>query len=199
MWPESWLRGLEERYRVVRIDNRGTGWSRSAPRPYTIGDLADDARDVLRACGIDRAAVLGLSMGGMIAQELAIRHREMVDKLVLVGTRPPTPAHIPPDDDAYSLLMQRPRRGADLHEFLTATWGQTAGENFAADHPDAIEEVVTQLMRRITPRSGVLDQARAVAAWHGAARLRRLAVPTSIVHGNAIGWCRSATAYGWPS
>lgn len=184
VWPESWLRSLEKHYRVIRIDNRGTGWSRSAPRPYKIGDLANDARDVLAACGIDRATVLGLSMGGMIAQELAIRHSQVVDKLVLVGTRPPTPAQIPPNDDAYFVLMQQPPSGADLHEFLAATWGQTVGESFAADHPEAIAEVAAQLMRRITPRSSVVDQARAIASWHGPARLRRLAVPTTVVHGN---------------
>jgi 3-oxoadipate enol-lactonase len=184
VWPESWLRRLEERYRVVRIDNRGTGWSRSAPRPFTIGDLADDVRDVLRACGIDRAAVLGLSMGGMIAQELAIRHGEVVEKLVLVGTRPPTPAQVVPDSKAYFLLMQQPSPGGDLREFFTATWGQTVGDGFATDHPDVFAEIADQLMRRITPRSAVVDQARAIAAWHGAARLRRLRVPTTVVHGN---------------
>ena len=45
-WPEAWLHRLEESYDVIRIDNRGTGWSRSAPSPFTIADLADDARDV---------------------------------------------------------------------------------------------------------------------------------------------------------
>jgi 3-oxoadipate enol-lactonase len=102
VWPESWLARLEERYRVIRIDNRGTGWSRSAPYPFTIADMADDARDVLRACRIDRAAVLGQSMGGMIAQELAIKHSEFVDKLVLAATRPPAPAYIAPSADMFS-------------------------------------------------------------------------------------------------
>ena len=74
-WPAAWLDELTGRYRVIRLDNRGTGWSRTAPTPFTIGDLADDARDVLKAAGVRRARVLGLSMGGMIAQELALRHR----------------------------------------------------------------------------------------------------------------------------
>lgn len=86
----------------TRLDNRGTGWSRSAPYPFTIADMADDARDVLRACRIDRAAVLGQSMGGMIAQELAIKHSEFVDKLVLAATRPPASAYIAPSADMFS-------------------------------------------------------------------------------------------------
>ncbi|PBC39497.1 alpha/beta hydrolase [Rhodococcus sp. ACS1] len=184
IWPQSWLRRLEEHYRVIRIDNRGTGWSRCAPSPFTIADLADDARDVLHYCGFDQATVLGVSMGGMIAQEFAIRHPGIVEKLVLVGTRPPTPAQIAPDADAYHLLMQQPPRGADLREFFTATWAQTVGEGFAADHPDLIAEIAEQLTRRITPRGCVLDQARAIAAWHGANRLRRLRIHTTVVHGN---------------
>jgi pimeloyl-ACP methyl ester carboxylesterase len=110
VWPESWLARLEERYRVIRIDNRGTGWSRSAPYPFTIADMADDARDVLRACRIDRAAVLGQSMGGMIAQELAIRHGGFVGKLVLAATRPPAPAYVAPAPTCFRSCSVNPRR-----------------------------------------------------------------------------------------
>ena len=106
VWPETWLGRLEDGYDVIRIDNRGTGWSRSAPSPFTISDLAADARDVLTACGIDRATVLGISMGGMIAQELAIRHSEIVEKLVLVATMPPTPAHTPMSHHALRLAFE---------------------------------------------------------------------------------------------
>ena len=91
-WPTAWLDELATQYRVIRLDNRGTGWSRTAPAPFTIGDLADDARNVLKAAGVRRARVLGLSMGGMIAQELALRHPDVVSRLVLAGTRPPAPA-----------------------------------------------------------------------------------------------------------
>ena len=73
VWPTAWIDRLARRYRVVRIDNRGTGWSRRAPAPFAIADLADDVVTVLDAVGADRASILGLSMGGMIAQELALR------------------------------------------------------------------------------------------------------------------------------
>src|SRR5262249_55551318 len=46
-WPSAWLRSLEERYRVILPDNRGTGWSRSAPTPFNVADMADDVRNVL--------------------------------------------------------------------------------------------------------------------------------------------------------
>ena len=183
VWPESWLARLEERYRVIRIDNRGTGWSRSAPYPFTVADMADDARDVLRACRIGRAAVLSLSMGGMIAQELAIRHPGLVDKLVLAATRPPAPAYIAPDADMFWLMLGQPPQNTTMPEFFTTTWAQTSGDGFAADHPAIMAEIADQLTQRITPRSGVFNQARAILAWHGVERVRHINTPTTVVHG----------------
>ena len=145
-WPSQWLSRLEESYDVIRIDNRGTGWSRSAPWPFTIEDLADDARDVLDDSAIGPAAVLGISMGGMIAQELAIRHSDIVEKLVLVATRPPTPAHTPMSSDALRLTWGRPPRGHSLREYFVTTWAQTAGDGFAAAHPQVLEELGDQIM-----------------------------------------------------
>ena len=91
VWPAGLVAALERDHRVVRIDNRGSGWSRHAPRPYTIGDLAADARRVIDGLGLGRPTVVGLSMGGMIAQELALRWPDRVGRLVLLGTRPPNP------------------------------------------------------------------------------------------------------------
>ncbi|MGV0836336.1 alpha/beta fold hydrolase [Mycolicibacterium thermoresistibile] len=184
VWPESWLRALEQRYRVIRMDNRGTGWSRSAPHPFTIADLADDARNVLRACGVERATVLGLSMGGMIAQELALRHREVVDRLVLVATQPPTPAQIPSNSELQLAMMTGPPPGADLRQFFIEMWGDTAADGFAARHPDVIAEVADQIVARVTPRAAVVTQARAIWSWYGPARIRRISAPTTVVHGD---------------
>jgi 3-oxoadipate enol-lactonase len=183
-WPEKWLGRLEHRYDVIRIDNRGTGWSRSAPAPFTIGDMAADARDVLGACGVERATVLGISMGAMIAQELAICHSEIVERLVLVATRPPTPAHTPMSHQAFRLAMSRPPRDQALREFLVTNWARMTGNGFAAAHPEVFDELGDQIMRRITPRSGRFNQARAVMSWHAPGRLQLVSAPTTIVHGD---------------
>ncbi|MCZ7528468.1 MAG: alpha/beta hydrolase [Acidimicrobiia bacterium] len=111
LWPSDWLRRLERRFHVVRVDNRGTGWSRGADAPFTIADMAEDAADVLRALGADRATVLGLSMGGMIAQELGLRHPGRVDRLVVVASRPPAPEHVDADPWLLPQVLSRPARG----------------------------------------------------------------------------------------
>ncbi len=183
-WPSAWLADLESRYRVIRIDNRGTGWSRTAPAPFTVADMADDAYDVLTACVINRASVIGLSMGGMISQELAIRHPEVVDELILCGTRPPTPDHILPDLSVMTSLLDSPGKGEDIGKFLADTWGPITGPGFAEAHPEVIEELVGQIMARLTPRGGMMAQARALWCWHGADRLARIKAPTTVIHGN---------------
>jgi pimeloyl-ACP methyl ester carboxylesterase len=86
LWGLHQIPELSKHYQVIVFDNRDVGRSSPAAKPYTIADMADDTAGLLDALDIDRAHVLGLSMGGMIAQELALRHPGKVDKLILTGT-----------------------------------------------------------------------------------------------------------------
>lgn len=182
-WPAGVVEPLERTNRVVRVDNRGTGWSRRMRRPFTIADLAADARRVLDAIAVDRAVVVGLSMGGMVAQELALRHPSRVAHLVLIGTRPPMPEYTSPRADVTARLMSAPAPGQSLRQFMRERWAAVTGPGFADAHPEAIREIARSIVERPTPRAAVLDQARAIAAWHGAHRLRGLDVPATVVHG----------------
>ena len=83
---EPLLPALAARFRVVASDNRGVGRSAAPPGPYTTRQLADDAAALLAHLGVARAHVVGSSMGGMIAQELALAYPALVDRLVLYGT-----------------------------------------------------------------------------------------------------------------
>lgn len=91
MW-DAQLSALEERFRVVRYDTRGHGGSPVPEGPYSIDDLADDVVALLDALGVERAHIVGLSLGGMTAMRVAARNPERVDRLVLLCTG----AQLPP-------------------------------------------------------------------------------------------------------
>ena len=85
LWTLAQVPALSEMFQVVIFDNRDVGRSSRASEPYTIADMADDVAGLLDGLDITRAHVLGLSMGGMIAQEFALRHAGRLDRLVLSG------------------------------------------------------------------------------------------------------------------
>jgi len=76
----------ERSFRCILVDNRGAGASDAPAGPYTTARMADDAAEVLRALDVDRASVVGISMGGAIAQQMGLRHPELVDRLVLTAS-----------------------------------------------------------------------------------------------------------------
>jgi 3-oxoadipate enol-lactonase len=183
VWPRALVRRLERRFRVIRPDNRGTGWSRSSPRPFLVSDLAADAESVLDYLGIERATVLGLSLGSMIGIELALLRPERVERLVIAAGRPPVPEYVPGDPAIAGVTLERPRPGEPLRAHLLRLWAAYVGPGFPERHPELMSELVDAITERVTPRALMLAQLRAILAWGGPQRLRRLEVPTVVVHG----------------
>jgi 3-oxoadipate enol-lactonase len=171
---------FSERYRVITFDNRGAGQSSVPDVPYTTRMMADDAVGLLDALEIERAHVLGVSMGGMIAQELALRYPERCRSLILEGTAAGVDAyverfirlwvsarmHLPPEDFQWF-----------LHLF---NWHP---RNVASHHLQLTEEA-----RRPWPHPQPLDalrwQADALLAFDARDRLPGLRVPTLILVGD---------------
>lgn len=106
-WPEEFCRGLAAAgLFVIRYDNRDTGCSTKYPPgepPYTFDDMADDAIDVLDSHGIAKAHIAGMSMGGMIAQLVALKHPSRVASLTVISSSPVgmDTSHLPQMNDAY--------------------------------------------------------------------------------------------------
>jgi pimeloyl-ACP methyl ester carboxylesterase len=183
MWPRAWLRRLERRFRVVTLDNRGSGFSRFVATPFSIADMADDAARVMADAELSEAVVFGISMGGMVAQELALRHPQLVTSLVLAATRPPNPAFQPPSLQTRWRMVQPPRPGTSLGAHFDRLWSYSTAPGFPEAHPAVMAEVTRQSLERPMPRALMLHQSRAMAAWGHSERLRAISAPTVVVHG----------------
>lgn len=172
---------LAQRLRVITFDNRGVGRSRAFSYAYTTAAMADDAATVLDAVGVERAHVYGISLGGMVAQVLALRHPERVRSLVLGATSPGGPRAVRPTAEVTAFFRRRPRMAPE-----EAAWESVPinyGPRCRAEHFERIEEDVAQ--RLAYPFSERAYRAQLfAAAWHNClGALSRITVPTLVVHG----------------
>ena len=87
-WDPSFIHGLASSNELILIDNRGIGSSTADGSPFDIARLADDAGHIVEALGFERISIFGWSMGGFIAQTLALQHPNRVNKLILLSTDP---------------------------------------------------------------------------------------------------------------
>ena len=130
---------LDERYQAIAFDNRGTGRSDVPEGAYTIAQMADDAAAVLDATGHDRAHVIGASLGGMIAQRLAIAHPRRLRSLVLVCTTPGGRHAMRASREVTEALVQT---GEDPSTACRRNAWFLYGEDTRTNHPERIEEDV---------------------------------------------------------
>jgi pimeloyl-ACP methyl ester carboxylesterase len=171
---------LTARHRAIRFDNRGVGESDTTASP-TIGDFADDALAVLDAAGVDRAHIYGVSMGGGIALEFALRHPERVKSLVLGCTMMKTEAG-PRSRGAARLAYHLPRW---LVRLMFSR--NRAGYGSAAPAEAVTRDLEVIAGERFT-MPGVRAQAAAIAA-HATSRaaVERLSMPALVLHGDEDG------------
>jgi 3-oxoadipate enol-lactonase len=136
MWHKMIPR-LAEHVQVVAFDNRGVGQSDKPAGPYSAQLLADDTAGLMKALGLERATIMGHSMGGFIAQALVLSRPELVDKLVLSATNFGGPNHIPVTPEALAVLtdvsgdpIERLKRGILI----------SCRTDFEQDHPEIVRE-----------------------------------------------------------
>ncbi len=181
IWPEAFLAALEPGLAPVLLDHRGTGRSARDRSPFSTADLAADALAVLDLLEVERAAVLGFSLGGMVAQELALLAPDRVSHLVLVGTSPGGEGAAGVQEAALDPLLAAMREH-DGERAVRAGWEANAGPALQRDEAAFARWVEVATVRPFPMPT--LRAQRAAAAEHDAAgRLAALAVPSLVVHG----------------
>ena len=169
---------LSASYRVISFDNRGTGRSSVPDAPYTTRLMADDAVGVLDALGIDRAHVLGVSMGGMIAQELALNHPRRVRSLQLHCTYARSDAYMRALMDVWRTV----RTKSTAEEWLRTVALWLFSPVTFARRPELVETVIQTGLANPYPFSltGFVRQGEAVRGHDALDRLPALACPTLV-------------------
>ncbi len=176
MW-EPQVGALAARYRVLRYDTRGHGGSDAPAGPYSLAQLAEDARALLQVLGIERTHFIGLSMGGMIGQQLALSHPGMLRSLVLCDTSSRVPPEARPTWDERIRVAER--EGMAPH--VEPTIGRWFTPPFAAAHPDVVNRVRDMIRR--TPPVGYIGCCHAIKVLDLTDQLQAIRTPTLIVVG----------------
>jgi pimeloyl-ACP methyl ester carboxylesterase len=178
---EPVLPGLAERYDIVLFDNRGIGESDAPPGPYSVVEMAADAVQVLDEAGIERAHVVGTSLGGMIAQELALTHAERVDRLVLACTTPGGPKAHPMPQVTVALMAEAStlEPAVALRRFVENALAPAS----VAAHPELVDRIMAHRLETAQQPAAWAAQASAGATFDAYDRLGALAAPTLVQHG----------------
>jgi pimeloyl-ACP methyl ester carboxylesterase len=191
---------VERGFHVIRFDNRDAGHSTKvdAPvpdvrramlglhidAPYLLGDMADDAVALLDHLGIDAAHVVGASMGGMIAQEIAIRHPERVLSLTSIMSTTGERRAGRPKLRVWSLLLrQAPRQKQGFIEHFLRVFKMIGSRGFPFDE-ERIRKLAAETYERDHDPAGTGRQLAAImASGDRTAPLRSIRVPTTVIHG----------------
>jgi pimeloyl-ACP methyl ester carboxylesterase len=203
-WHEDFCRELAGRgFHVIRFDNRDVGRSsamRDLPVPtipqlvrrskaaaaYTLADMADDGVGLLDQLGIERAHVVGASMGGMIAQTLTARHPRRVLSLVSIMSNTGARWSGQPKLATYSVLLGRPPKGRDDYiEHTARVFKKIGSPGFERDDEDLRRMASMAYDRGLNPAGAGRQLAAIISAGDRTEQLRTIAAPTLVIHGTA--------------
>ena len=180
-WGEPFRSLLEEDFEVIVFDNRGVGLSSPVDDKFSIADMGADTAGLLEALGLESAHVLGISMGGMIAQELVLAHPERVRSLTLGCTYCGGPGSALMNPSDFRGLVDAMGSG-DRDRVFRETYKLNLSPGFRAG--EANYEPFAAMARALpAPAETIGIQLQAITAHNTQERLREITTPTLVLHG----------------
>lgn len=179
---EPLLRPLTDHFKVLLLDNRGIGESDVPEPPYSVSAMAGDVTAVLDEIGIRHAHVIGASLGGMIAQEIAVEHPERVERLVLIATSPGGEAACPIPEPTQRLIEEMSE--LDHETFVRRAIENSLCEQTVRLQPHLVERLIARQLESPQRDQGFEGQAAAAQAFTVVDRLGDLRAPTLVLHGD---------------
>lgn len=181
-WDPELVKDLSRAHRVITFDNRGTGQSDKPDAPYSIEMFADDAAGLLDKLNIPRAHIFGVSMGGMIAQEFALRHPVRTATLTLGCTTAGGTHAVAPPPESLKILTA-PREGVSPEEVIRRGWPLGYTPKYIAENRATLEAAIPRLLKHPTPPFAFQRQLEGTYTLKTYDRLPTITAPTLVVTG----------------
>ena len=181
-WGQPFVDELNKSFTTIRVSNRGTGNSFKPADQFTVRDMADDAKHLLDVLGIDQAHVLGISMGGMIAQEFALAYPERIHGLVLGCTTLGAPNAIAADPETNASMTPEP--GMAPQDIIRKSWYALVSDPFVSEGHDFLEGLIVTFMKYPTPMDTIMKQVMAIMGFSTGDRASGISAPTLVIHGD---------------
>ena len=187
MVKESWelqIIGLAKQFRVVSFDNRGVGETTAPTEPFTVADMAADAVGLIDALGIDSAHVFGVSMGGLIAQVLALDYPDRVEKVVLGCTTHGGRHAVQPQREVMEILGKASDPTIPAEEAVRIRLPTLFSERFIREEPERLEESVRFSVQHWPTPQGAAGQMGALSVFNVKKRLGEIRCPVLAITGS---------------
>lgn len=180
-WHPYVIEQFSKHFKTVTFDNRGAGRTDKPAIDYSIKIFADDTVGLMDALGIKKAHLLGVSMGGIIGQEIALSYPEKVDKLVLVSTTCGGPNSVPVPPETLQIMLSREE--VTVEERMRQTVDLLYPEEYRENNPEIMEEAVRRLMIAPIPLDAYMRQLQAASQFDSYDGLQNIKAPTIVLTG----------------
>jgi pimeloyl-ACP methyl ester carboxylesterase len=138
----------------------------------------------MKALGVRRTHIIGISLGGFVTLQFALRHPELVDKLVLVSTSAGGSTHVPPGPEMISMLTSRGEEEIEVGELTRRNYTLIMAPGYAASHPEELDRIVEIARYRPLTAAAYYRQLQAALTHDAAQQLDRIQASTLVIHGD---------------